>query len=260
MRDGLLSDGCGPRIFPAGGWRVNRAVRDPPGADGPTRCLPASARRQVNPRARRWLAWLDVALKAILAALLAYSVAAPDLPHLAGKAMTARALLYPLAAAVVPVAWWARGRRGSYPYGLDALVTLPFVIDTAGNAADLYATVWFDALAHAVNWALIVAAFGAAVGRLGLARWNVAALALGFGATTHVLWELVEYGLQALGSSGLQLTYRDTIADLGLSLLGTAVAALAAGLLASPPAPGRRPPGGATPRPRAPATSRGSRA
>jgi hypothetical protein len=119
-------------------------------------------------------------------------------------------------------------------------VTLPFVIDTAGNAADLYATLWFDALAHAVNWALIVAAFGIAIARLGLARWNVAALALGFGATTHVLWELIEYGLQALGSSGLQLTYRDTIADLGLSLLGSAVAALAAGLLA-PPA-GARPP------------------
>ncbi len=107
-------------------------------------------------------------------------------------------------------------------------MTLPFVIDTAGNAADLYATVWFDGLAHAVNWALIVAAFGLAVGRLELARWNVGALAVGFGATTHVLWELIEYGLLVLGSSGLQLTYSDTIGDLGLSLVGSLAGALLA--------------------------------
>lgn len=179
--------------------------------------------------------WINLGAKALLVGLLAYSVAAPDLPHLAGKAMTARAALYPLAALVVPAVWWLRrGGAVRYPHGLDLLVVLPFVIDTAGNAADLYATTWFDGLAHAANWGLLVAALGTAVGRLGLARWNVAALGVGFGATTHVLWELIEYGLMALGSSGLQLTYSDTVGDLGLSLLGSVAGALLAAMLAEP--------------------------
>ena len=65
------------------------------------------------------------------------------------------------------------------------------------------------------------------LGTLALPRLEVWALAVGFGASTHILWELVEYGVMALGSSGLSLTYEDTIGDLALSfgssLAGAAV-------------------------------------
>ena len=70
--------------------------------------------------------------------------------------MTGRALTYPLAALIVPaVWWWLRRRRGrtTYPYALDVLLVLPFLIDTAGNAANLYDTIsWWDDVNHLVNW------------------------------------------------------------------------------------------------------------
>jgi len=47
---------------------------------------------------RRWALWLDLAVKAALVGLLLFAVARPDLPQFHGKAMVARALLYPISA------------------------------------------------------------------------------------------------------------------------------------------------------------------
>jgi hypothetical protein len=57
--------------------------------------------------------WLDVAVKAALIGLLVIAVALPDLPQFEGKAMTGRALAYPISTVIVPLAWWflARPRR-----------------------------------------------------------------------------------------------------------------------------------------------------
>jgi hypothetical protein len=167
---------------------------------------------------------LNLLLKALLVALLVLSVLS-QAPHLEGKAMAARALTYPIAALAVPVGWWACGRPGPYPHALDALVVAPFLIDVAGNVADLYASSWFDEVAHLVNWAILVTACGLLLSRLRVGRLAAAGLALGFGSVTHTLWELAEYGVMSLGSSGLQLTYGDTIGDLALSLTGSALGA-----------------------------------
>ena len=51
-------------------------------------------------------------------------------------------------------------------------------------------------------------------------------LVVGFGATIDILWELGEFLLLKSGSSGLQLTYENTIQDLVFSLIGAALAAL----------------------------------
>jgi hypothetical protein len=158
--------------------------------------------------------------------------------------MSTRALTYPLAAFVVPLVRRAARSRSPYPHLLDAVVVLPFVVDVGGNALDLYNTTRiFDRVAHAFNWMCLVVAFGAAFSSQPIARWNVAALAVGFGAVTHILWEIIEYTLMLTGSSGLQLTYEDTMEDLILSLCGTlAGAALAATRLwrgrGGPAAPG----------------------
>jgi hypothetical protein len=40
----------------------------------------------------------------------------------------------------VPAIWAARGRRHPYPFAVDMLFVLPFLIDTIGNALDLYDT------------------------------------------------------------------------------------------------------------------------
>lgn len=181
----------------------------------------------------RALAAVNVAAKVLLIALLLYSAANQDLARFAGKAMTARALTYPLAALIIPLAWLLLGRPRPYPHGADALLVAPFLIDVAGNAADLYNTVLrFDDVAHATTWLLLVLAVGMLLLRLLLPAWVTGALCIGFGAASHILWEIIEYLLMVSGSSGLQLTYGDTIGDLALSLSGSVVAGAWIGWLA----------------------------
>jgi hypothetical protein len=84
---------------------------------------------------------LDVAAKVSLGLLLAHAVANPDLPQYAGKAMQGRALGYPIAVLVLPAGWALLGRRRPFPALADLLITLPFLVDTAGNALDLYNTI-----------------------------------------------------------------------------------------------------------------------
>jgi hypothetical protein len=56
------------------------------------------------PRGRAALA-ANLAVKAALIGLLLFAVARPDLPQFDGKATAGRALRYPLATLIVPVAW-----------------------------------------------------------------------------------------------------------------------------------------------------------
>jgi hypothetical protein len=172
--------------------------------------------------------WLDLAVKAALVGLLAFAVARQDLPQFDGKAMVGRALTYPIAALIVPVAWWllSRTRRRDYPYALDVLLVLPFLIDVAGNAANLYDTIsWWDDANHFVNWAILVSAFGQLLIRLPLERWAAAGLAVGFGAVTAVLWEFAEYYTFIRNSPELRTAYTDTLGDLALGLAGSVLAA-----------------------------------
>lgn len=173
---------------------------------------------------------LNLSAKLLLLALLAYAMANPELPRFAGKAMAARAATYPLAIVLVPIAWAFLGRPRPYPHGVDVLLVSPFLVDVAGNAADLYdSIVWFDDAAHAVTWMLLVLAFGSAIARLRLPPWNTVALCIGFGSVTHVLWEIVEFLLMRSGATELHLTYGDTIGDLALSLTGSVTAGLLMG-------------------------------
>jgi hypothetical protein len=183
---------------------------------------------------RRWWFWLDVALKALLVGLLLLAVLRPDLPQFEGKAMTGRAIAYPLAAVIVPVVWWfvGRPRRASYPYALDILLVLPFLIDVVGNALDLYDSIdWWDDLNHFVNWGLLTAAFGQLLVRLPIGRLTAVGLAIGFGGVTAILWEFAEYFTFIRNSTELDTAYTDTLGDLALGLSGSVVAALATGAL-----------------------------
>ena len=172
----------------------------------------------------RRLLWLNVGVKALLVAMLLFSVTS-DLERFNGKAMLARALTYPLAALIVPVVWQLRGRPQPYPHSIDILVVLPFVIDTGGNVLDLYSLWWFDDVAHFLNWLILVSAFALALQRTSLGKLPAWSIAVGFGAATEILWELGEYAVMKLGSSGLQLTYEDTIGDLALGGAGTLLGA-----------------------------------
>jgi len=181
---------------------------------------------------RRLLA-LDLGVKLALVVLLLVG-AFSGLERFEGKAMDGRALTYPLATVIVPVVWWLWFRRTHYPYALDVLVVMPFLIDTAGNALDLYDTVgWWDDANHVVNWFLLVAGFGQVLLRSRLATAVVFGLALGFGAVTHILWEIGEYfAFIRDNPDEFRTAYTDTIGDLGLSLSGSALAALLVAALA----------------------------
>jgi len=178
----------------------------------------------------RILPALNLAAKLLLVALLGYAMTNLELDRFAGKAMTARALLYPVAIVVIPIGWTLRGRKPPYPYLADLPLVLPFLVDMGGNALDLYNTVvWFDDAAHAVTWMFLVLAVGSLILRLGLEPWIATCLAIGFGAVSHILWEIIEFVAMWIGSPGLQLTYGDTIGDLALSLCGTVIAGLVTG-------------------------------
>jgi hypothetical protein len=174
--------------------------------------------------------WIDVALKTTLIGQLAVAVAWPDLPQFEGKAFTGRAIAYPIAVLLVPAIWWLLRRRRpiQFPYALDILWTLPFLIDVTGNTADLYDTIgWWDDANHFVNWGLLVAAFGQLLIRLPIGRLEAAALAIGFGAVTALLWELSEYlTFIRFHEEEFRTAYTDTLGDLALGLGGSVVAAV----------------------------------
>ena len=175
-------------------------------------------------RAFNWLA------KILLVAMLLLGLLFPDWSQFEGKAWPARAASYPLAALIVPIWWWARQRAGKptgrYPHLVDVFLVLPFLLDIAGNVANLYDTVVnFDDALHFLNWTFLAAAIVIALAPLGLAKWNRILLGTGFGATAIIIWEIVEYLIAESGTTGLNLTYKDTISDLGLSTLGGAVGA-----------------------------------
>lgn len=180
-------------------------------------------------------------VKLALIALLVHGVAYPDLPQYQGKGMGWRLLLYPVSALIVPLAWflWTRSpqRRataGTYPHLIDVCAVAPFLIDTAGNSANLYDSVeWWDDAMHVVTWIPWVTAAGLALRRLPLGRLNLAALTVGFGAVTHIIWEVLEYLTFVRDNPSESATaYEDTIGDLVASLSGSFIgAALVATLL-----------------------------
>jgi len=181
-------------------------------------------------RTRPAIFWVDVAVKVALVGLLLFGLLS-DLPQFQGKAWLGRALTFPIVTLIVPVAWAAVSRRRErplpYPYLIDILVVLPFLIDTIGNAADFYDTIsWWDDLNHFVNWALIVAAFCQLLLRLPVGRLAGVAIAIGFGAVTAIVWEIAEYLTFIHDSSELATAYTDTLGDLALGLTGSIVAAV----------------------------------
>lgn len=176
--------------------------------------------------ARRLLA-VDIAFKLATLALLLTAVLFPDLPQFEGKAFGSRAVAYPLATLIIPVAWSLRWRSSPFPVLADLLWTLPFFIDTAGNALDLYDTVdWWDDANHFFNWMLLSGSFAALVRPSVDSKWILAGLAIGFGATTAIIWELLEYWTFIRDSPELATAYEDTLGDLGLGLSGSVVTAL----------------------------------
>ena len=121
----------------------------------------------------------------------------------------------------------------------DILLGLPFLIDMAGNALNLYDTIeWWDDANHLGNWALHTAAIVLLVQRR-LTPVAVVAVGLAWAGTTAILWELAEYVAFVPNSPEAATAYADTLGDLGLGLVGGAVVAVGLAWFASRASPSR---------------------
>ena len=175
----------------------------------------------------RVLLAVDVAIKASTIVLLLVALSLPDLPQFQGKAFAGRAIAYPIALAIVPLAWLLLRRPIPYPVVPDILFGLPFLIDMVGNALGLYDAVeWWDDANHLVNWWLHTAAIAILLAGTGLPRAARAGLGIAWAATTAILWELAEYVTFVPGSAEASTAYADTLGDLALGLLGGTIASV----------------------------------
>lgn len=172
-----------------------------------------------------------IGLRLGLLALLIYGVVRPDLPQFHGKGIVLRLILYPLLTAIVPAVWLLRGRRDPYPYDVDALLVLPFLFDSGGNALNLYDRIWWwDKVEHAVNWFVLVGAITLLLGRTAVGTREALGLAIGFGAAAAIVWELGEYvAFIHDNPRELRTAYTNTLGDLLWGgLVGSVAGAFAA--------------------------------
>ena len=181
----------------------------------------------MNERRFRVLLAIDVAVKAATIVLSLVALGNPELPQFQGKAFAGRAIAYPIALAIVPVAWLVLRRPIPYPVVPDILIGLPFLIDMAGNALGLYDSIeWWDDANHLVNWWLHTSAVAILLAGTGLPRAARAGLGIAWAASTAILWELAEYVTFVPGSAEASTAYADTLGDLALGLLGGTIASL----------------------------------
>jgi hypothetical protein len=179
-----------------------------------------------------WTKYAALLAKVALFTLLLTALIWPDLSGIKGKASTARLVVYPIGALVLPIWWFAYGRAKSklhkaFPWHADLLLTLPWLIDLLGNRLNLFDTItWWDDAMHFILWALLTAGALTAFAPRDLTRALTTFVALGFGATAAVIWELGEYVAFVRHSTELQTAYTDTLGDLTLGSLGALLAGL----------------------------------
>jgi hypothetical protein len=177
--------------------------------------------------------WLDRALEIAIVAAKAATIACAvdgfvnaDTPRLRGKAIRTRAVGYTAALFIVPAIWRALPDRGRYPRGLDLAVTLPLLIDAAGNATGLYEEAHLDDVVHFVNAGIVSGVAGSLFAMRTDEPWQAAMAGTGTAIAGETAWEIAEYVAMKLGADGMGLTYEDTMADLAESALGAVVGGL----------------------------------
>jgi hypothetical protein len=169
---------------------------------------------------------LVIALKGVLVVLLLVLLGRPELADLSDRALAGRVVLALVALVAVPVWWWLVSRRRPvrYPWEIDAILPIPFVLELAGRLAGLHESISFwEVVTHLANWILLVLAFGLVLGRHVEVRLILAALCIGFGATMTIVWELAEH---VAGVHRIHETmYEKTLSDLAFALVGSAIGA-----------------------------------
>lgn len=186
---------------------------------------PSPTRR--SPRLERVLTAAIVATKAATIGLALDALIHVNSPRLRGKAIRTRALGYTAGLFVVPIVWRLLPNRERYPRGLDLAVTIPLLLDAAGNALGLYEAAHIDDLVHFTNAAIVSGVAGTMFAPHVDERWHAAVAGASVAVVGEVAWELAEFGAwKFLGADGMNLTYADTMDDIAESWLGALVGGL----------------------------------
>jgi hypothetical protein len=173
--------------------------------------------------------WLDLALKAALLILLVSAALRPDLAPFAKEDMPWRVIFYPLPVVFLPLVWWVVGRprKIAYPFVADALLMLPFLIDTVAGMLGLYdALEQWDDVAHFVGGLILATALGHLFFPERLGRAVTASLCIGWSAVAVILWELAQYVTLQKDSPNQAALYPDTLSDMACGLGGALVGAV----------------------------------
>ena len=181
---------------------------------------PAHSRRDAT------LAAVTTVAKAITIVCAVDALLNADSPRLRGKAIRTRAVGYTAALFIVPVLWRLLPDRGRYPQELDLAVTTPLLLDAAGNALGLYEEAHIDDVVHLANAAIVSGVAGALFAPRVDERWQAALAGAGVAIVAETAWELAEYGAWRLGADGMNLTYEDSMDDIGESWIGAVLGAL----------------------------------
>lgn len=181
----------------------------------------------------RLVKYANIALKILLVGLLAHYVFNPELPQYQNKGMPWRLLGYPILVFAVYIYYririWRSGKPMAYPHLVDLLLTFVIATDMLGNTLNFYNSIeaWDDLmhLTLSIPWVLVIGIL-LRMYYQNLSPLNIAALTFGFGAVTHIIWEVAEYiGFVPNNPIESQSAYNDTIGDLVLSLIGSAIGA-----------------------------------
>lgn len=178
----------------------------------------------------RWV----LGLKVVLAGLLLCGALFPTVGGFEGKGMAFRLPLFLAPALIVPIHHAISQRtepQRTYPWALDAGLTVPFLLDTLGNAVGLYDSVDVtDDVLHFVNWFFLMGGITTTIGFVATRtttspRWLIWLAGTGAGGLAIIGWEIGEYAVMKAGVGNLSLTYGDTLFDLALSSAGGALGA-----------------------------------
>jgi hypothetical protein len=173
------------------------------------------------------LAWIVAitAAKGTVVALAADAFRNSSSPRYHGKGMRLRAVGYTAGLLVAPIAWRVRGRREPYPRALDLAITIPLLIDAAGNATGMYRRARMDDLVHFLDGAIVSSVVGALATPRTRTSWEAAGVGALAGGTLAGMWEIGEWLGLKLGAKGMDLSYDDTMVDLVETMSGALVGA-----------------------------------
>jgi hypothetical protein len=220
-------------VEPAGeaGARAGAEPDDRPGVNAPA----SAGEEPAADRTRAGLTvtpppWLDRALEVAIIAAKGATIACAidgfvnaDTPRLRGKGIRARAFGYTGALFLVPAIWRMLPNRGRYPRGLDLAVTLPLLVDAAGNSLGLYDEAHLDDVVHFLNAGIASGVAGSLFATRTDDPWEAAVAGASASIAAEAIWEVGEYVAMKAGANGMNLSYGDTIGDIADTIAGAII-------------------------------------